>query len=60
MIWDAYGEMAKWCNHFSPVILDELVIMTNHVHGIINIVGARHAVPLLSREPIWQPMLTLF
>jgi len=32
---------------FPAVVLDEFVIMPNHVHGIICIVGARHASPLL-------------
>jgi putative transposase len=43
-------------NHFPQILLDEFVIMPNHVHGIILIqseqlgepmsVGARHASPL--------------
>ncbi|OGR05613.1 MAG: hypothetical protein A2511_01970 [Deltaproteobacteria bacterium RIFOXYD12_FULL_50_9] len=32
--------------HFPYVEMDECVVMPNHVHGIIAIVGARHAVPL--------------
>jgi putative transposase len=31
---------------FPAVALDEFVIMPNHVHGIICVVGARHASPL--------------
>jgi REP element-mobilizing transposase RayT len=33
-------------NHFSHAEVDKFVIMPNHIHGIVNIVGARHAVPL--------------
>jgi len=46
-----YGVIARQCweaipIHFSTVELDEYITMPNHIHGIINIVGARHAVPL--------------
>ena len=46
-------------NHFPGTMLDEFVIMPNHVHGIIVItndnttVGARHASPLL-RVPVFS------
>ncbi len=58
---NAFGEIVHQCwlaipQHFSPVTLDEFVIMPNHVHGIIGImdaepvanptVGATHASPL--------------
>jgi len=47
----AAGEIAAacWCEiptHFTCVELDAFVTMPNHVHGIINIVGATHASPL--------------
>ena len=40
MLLNEYGEMAKKCwleipEHFPHVILDEFIIMPNHVHGII-------------------------
>jgi REP element-mobilizing transposase RayT len=46
-----YGEIAKkaWLeiqNHFKNIELNEFVVMPNHVHGIIVIVGDRHACPL--------------
>jgi len=50
------GHIVRQCwlaipDHFPHVLLDEFVVMPNHVHGIIvimatHIVGARHAVPL--------------
>lgn len=46
-----YGKIADecWCSipeHFPNVELDEFIVMPDHVHGIIFIVGARRAVPL--------------
>ena len=46
-----YGEMVMKCwkaipDHFPHVATDEFIIMPNHIHGIVFIVGARHAVPL--------------
>ena len=51
----AAGEIAAacWCEiptHFPDVELDASVMMPNHVHGIINIVGATHASPLPVRQ----------
>jgi len=53
------GEIVRQCwwaipEHFSHVVLDEFVVMPNHVHGIIVImathdVGATHASPLRVR-----------
>jgi REP-associated tyrosine transposase len=45
-----HGEIAEMCwraipRHFPHAVLDEFVIMPNHIHGIIA-VGARHTVPL--------------
>ncbi|MEJ5299358.1 MAG: transposase [Thermodesulforhabdaceae bacterium] len=70
MVLNALGEIARQCwlaipNHFPHTELDEFVIMPNHVHGIIWIVGdvgARHAVPLQSAvrktmEQFGQPVL---
>ena len=54
------GEVVKdvWLSiprHFSHVTMDLYVIMPNHIHGILTInsdvVGARHAVPLLQHRP---------
>jgi REP element-mobilizing transposase RayT len=59
-----FGEIVRECwlaipDHFSHTVLDEFVIMPNHVHGIISIVdastdvtvvvGATHASPLRIR-----------
>jgi putative transposase len=46
------GEIVKECwegipKHFPNAVLDEFVIMPDHMHGIIILVGARHAVPQL-------------
>ena len=46
-----YGQIARkmWLEipcHFESIKLDEFIIMPNHVHGIIIIVGDRHACPL--------------
>ncbi len=30
-------------NHFPNVLLDYSVVMPNHIHGIVNIVGAKHS-----------------
>ena len=37
--------------HFPYVTLDSFVIMPNHVHGILNIVGATHVSPLQTNTP---------
>ena len=42
------GENAGRCwneipNHFPNVLLDYFVVMPNHIHGIINMVGAKHS-----------------
>jgi len=46
--------------HFPHASVDHFVIMPNHVHGIINLVGARHAVPLhytkLNSEQFGKPL----
>jgi REP element-mobilizing transposase RayT len=51
-----YGRMAETCwhalpEHFPNVVLDEFVVMPNHIHGIMIFqesqhVGAQHAAPL--------------
>ena len=51
MILNYHGSIVKDCRlaiprHFDDVELGEYVIMPNHIHGIIRIVRARHAVPL--------------
>jgi len=54
-------------HHFPYVQLDEFVVMPNHVHGIIWIVGARHSlafVPLIvlihQTGLCWLVMMVLF
>jgi len=69
MILNEYGKIADSCwreipNHFPHVELDEHIVMPNHLHGIIVMVGARHAVPLplqqqngtICREKFGQPV----
>ena len=60
-----YGEIARGCfkaiaKHFDNAVVDEFVVMPNHVHGIVVIinVGARHAVPLRSLERFGKPVAT--
>ena len=50
MILNDLGKIAKKCwqeipDYFPDVELGEFVIMPNHMHGIINIVGAQNLVP---------------
>ncbi|MDF1520769.1 MAG: transposase [Brevefilum sp.] len=42
--------------HHPKTIVDPFIIMPNHIHGIINIVGARHAVPLHQSEKFGKPV----
>jgi REP element-mobilizing transposase RayT len=47
MMLTPIGEIADKCwreipDHFPFVTLDEFVVMPNHVHGLVQIVGARH------------------
>ena len=47
MILSDVGKIATQCweeipKHFPNAILHEYVIMPNHVHGIIELVGAQH------------------
>ena len=51
------GEIVKQCwegipKHFSNAMLDEFIIMPNHLHGIVILVGTRHAVsqPITSSQ----------
>jgi len=51
MVLNDAGMAAERClrqipKHYPNAIIDEHIVMPNHVHIIINIVGARHAVPL--------------
>ena len=51
MVLSEAGEIAAACwkqipDHLPHVALDAFVIMPNHLHGILFLVGARHAVPL--------------
>jgi REP element-mobilizing transposase RayT len=55
MILNEYGEIANkyWYEipkHYTNTQLDEYVIMPNHIHGIIFIVGAIHELPLQQNE----------
>ncbi len=48
------GEIVERCwleipAHFRHVNLDEFQVMPNHLHGIVHIVGTRHAVSLQNR-----------
>lgn len=63
MVLNAAGQIVEkcWCaipEHFPQVILDEFVVMPNHVHGIITIgandVGANNHLPLPSNETSTQ------
>ena len=44
--------------HFPQASVDHFVIMPNHIHGIITIVGARHKVSSLRRQAV--PLLERF
>ncbi|MDR1346388.1 MAG: transposase [Bacteroidales bacterium] len=51
MILNDWGEIARQCwlaipQHFPNTILHEYVVMPNHVHGIIELVGAKFFSPL--------------
>lgn len=46
-------------DHHPNVKLDEFVLMPNHVHGIIEIVGATHASPLRNRKKPGPPPASL-
>ena len=59
MVLNDAGRIVETCwyetpDHFQSVELDAFVIMPNHVHGIVMIVGARHASP----SPIPQRLTT--
>jgi REP element-mobilizing transposase RayT len=75
MIVSEMGKIAVDCwneipDHFDNIVLDEFVVMPNHVHGIILItenrqnddvtvdviVGGRHACPLQSPQQNEQPL----
>lgn len=42
--------------HHPKTVVDPFIIMPNHMHGIINIVGARRAVPLHQYEEFGKPV----
>ncbi|MFN3639349.1 MAG: transposase [Flavobacterium sp.] len=51
MILNEAGKMAEQCwkeipNHFPNVIIHEFIIMPNHIHGIIEFVGANNHSPV--------------
>ncbi|RDC57138.1 hypothetical protein DU508_08080 [Pedobacter chinensis] len=51
MILNEVGKIAELCwlqipEHFTNTVLHEFVIMPNHLHGIVKIVGAKHLSPL--------------
>jgi REP-associated tyrosine transposase len=72
MYMNHYGEIILACwkelpEHFPTTILDEFVIMPNHVHGIIIIidylntaVGAIHELPLRPTSPAGVPFNLMF
>ena len=46
---NGYGEIVETCwnelkGHYENIEMDEMIVMPNHIHGIINIVGATLAV----------------
>ena len=57
------GEIVEKCwneipKHFINVVLDEFVVMPNHVHGIIEITNCRDGVtPSLHKPPLHRPTL---
>ncbi len=64
MILNDAGQIAQKCwleipNHYPNVILDEFIIMPNHIHGIIIInVGANNnSPPHINNNPPQQPSL---
>ncbi len=51
VVLSSFGHVVDGCwwevpSHFPQVVRDAFVIMPNHVHGILVIVGATHASPL--------------
>lgn len=42
--------------HHPKTVVDPFIIMPNHMHGIIKIVGARRAVPLHQSEEFGKPV----
>ena len=57
MVENKFGGVVRKCwdeipRHFRGVELDAFTVMPNHVHGIINIVGATHASPLPTERAI--------
>ncbi|MDP2586322.1 MAG: hypothetical protein Q8P32_00920 [Candidatus Komeilibacteria bacterium] len=57
MLLSPIGQIAKQCwldisQHFRNVILDEYVIMPNHVHGLIEIVNHNHNVGAQNFAPL--------
>lgn len=55
MILNAAGNIAEQCwtdipNHFPQVILHDYVIMPNHIHGIVEIVGANQYSPAIAKN----------
>jgi REP element-mobilizing transposase RayT len=54
MVLNAAGQIANQCwfeipNHYPNIVLHEFVVMPNHIHGIIQIVGAKYFSP--NNEP---------
>jgi putative transposase len=51
-----FGQIAQNCwlelpNHFPQILLDEFVVMPNHVHGIVLIQSEQAVVPVGARRP---------
>lgn len=54
MLLNNFGEMVHvdWnalINYYDRVVMDEFIVMPNHVHGIIVLVGAKFIAPLFRR-----------
>lgn len=52
LVHDAWQDLAR---HFAGVALDAFVVMPNHVHGIVVIVGAGRPRPYVAPPPATQP-----
>lgn len=65
MVYSPAGEIVKevWISipdHFLNTSVEHFVIMPNHIHGIINIVGTRHEVSSIRRQAVSLPVIEQF
>jgi len=54
---NSVGQIVKKCwknvpNHYPNIVLDEFVIMPNHIHGIIQIIADQNTVGVQNIEPL--------